>query len=90
MNIFSFYCSRKAATSAKHLLTKKTFGGQHGGGYLRHHFVEELNLHFTESLETIGSEDQFYPRGARYSLQYNLGGLKTEIINFQVILSNMD
>lgn len=41
-------------------------------------------------METVGSEDQFCPRGIKYSLQYNMGGLKNELVNLQTVVSNID
>lgn len=66
------------------------FGIQYGGSYLREHLVEELKLHFRETLETVGSEDELYLRGIKYSLQYYLGGQKNELVNFQTLVSSVD
>lgn len=71
-------------------MTKKNYGVQYGGKYLRHHLVEELKIHFKDSFETIGSEDELYPRGILYSLQYNFGGMKTEMFDFKAIVSSID
>lgn len=72
------------------MLIRDRFGVQHGGSYLREHIVEELKLRFREALETVGAEDRLYPRGIKYTLQYNLGGLKSELVNFQTVVSSVD
>lgn len=49
-----------------------------------------MQIHFQEQAEVIGSHDQFYPKGLRYSEKYNFGGIRHDVLNLEVMVSSID
>lgn len=85
-----FIFSRASAEAAKPLLNKKNYGVQHGQIYLRNYVIEELKSEYKQSAQYIGNDEEFYPRGFRYSIQDQLGGMKRQLASLQAMVSSVD
>lgn len=72
------------------MLTKKEYGVQHGGNYVRNRFVEELKIRYKENIQFIGSEESFFPKGLKYSLRTNVGGVNQRVVNIETMVSSFD
>lgn len=86
---YTYFFSRQAAEAAKPLLTKRTFGVQFGANYLHQHVIEELKMKYKDSLQLIGSEDEFFPNGLKSSLYYTSAGLRKKLFNVQAMVSSI-
>lgn len=86
---YFFFYRRQAAEVAKPLLTKKTYGVQFGGNYLHEHVIEELNYKYKDVMQIIGSEDEYYPKGIKFSLHSGLAGLRSKLMNVQAMVSSV-
>lgn len=87
--MFLFFYRRRAAEAAKPLLTKKAYGIQFGGDYLHQHVIEELNYKYKDVLQIIGSEDEYYPKGMKFSLHSGSAGLSGKLMNVQAMVSSV-
>lgn len=85
-----FIFSRSAAEAAKPLLNKNNYGVQHGQIYLRNYVIEELRSEYRQSAQFFGNEEEFYPKGFRYSIHNDLGGMKRQLATFQAMVSSVD
>lgn len=81
---------RQGAEAAKPLLNKKTFGIQFGGKHLHQNVLDDLKIKYKEAWQFIGSEDQFYPKLMKYSLQASSAGLKKKMISVHAMISSIE
>ncbi|KAJ8936451.1 hypothetical protein NQ314_012313 [Rhamnusium bicolor] len=81
---------RLSAKAAQPLLTKKNYGVQHGSNLLRSYFTEELKIWSKVATQSIGSDDEFYPKGFKYSIRVNINGLRHRFGYVQAMVSSID
>ncbi|CAG9816778.1 unnamed protein product [Phaedon cochleariae] len=84
------YKFRLSAEAARPLLTKKTYGFQYGGKYLREHMIHELNQHYSQMLNIYGSKDSYFPKGFEYILNSKLDGFWKPLMHVQAYVSSLD
>lgn len=63
---------------------------QYGGNFLHQHVIEDLKSQYKDALQIIGSEDEYFPKGMKFSFHYNSAGLKKKMMNFQAIVSSVE
>ncbi|KAJ3639679.1 hypothetical protein Zmor_003023 [Zophobas morio] len=81
---------RAAAEAAKPLLVPKQYGTQYSQIYLSSYAVKEAQLTYQQGLQTFVGEDYAIPMGVKYTLQQKLGGVTSNILNAQAIVSSVE
>ncbi|EFA11425.1 Vitellogenin-like Protein [Tribolium castaneum] len=84
------YRFRQAAHSAKPLLTSKQYGVQYSQGYLRNYITKESHSLFEQNLQMLGGEDHAVPRGMKYLLEKQFGGVYQQVINAHAMVSSIE
>jgi hypothetical protein len=80
----------ESARSAQPLLTKDNYGIHYSQQSLRSYVVDEMNMLYKQNFYTIGSHDSLFPKGLKYYLRSELGGMKNELINVKTMVSSID
>lgn len=82
--------SRDNARAAHALLTPKHYGPEYAKNYLRSYVVKEMNFEYKKTLQTIGSEDSWIPKGIKTALRATLGGIKAQLWSAEAMVSSVE